>query len=958
MLVKLIQNSLNNVNMLKEHLRPYSTKSKKYKVKTNQEVEGWRENQDSSNSLFPALQGYAPYTVPTLAELHKSPRYPKSQNSVSYQYLETGKSFSSTPKNKKSLFDIKTGQSLNIVYRNSVSNQSDWSYSILNKINEEKIKDLGSDRHKFSEDLLRQNYSEFDLVQHSQDDLETERIDNPLAYKGKLPGFSSKLNHKKILNYKIKNEEQKFNLLYGSEQDMIGKLNENKNVKKVKRVSHLNDIFCENTNKLHDEEIDQSSVCKSELDAEYCDSFEKINKDFKVGNDSPKKKYEIVINGVKNYKKELDELGEFNKSDSENEGIGDLAKKSSENTLRSKKDNSFAYKKNKPKEVSTRLGKSGVQTARIEFPANVSQNEEISKDFKNVNSQKYKINISKLNLETNRSDIIEEKSSIQTNNSPYPSKVTKKTPAPGPKKLRKLQNTKKNIKKPKKKKPLKSDSKRETKNTFKSTTMTESEEKSLYQTPDYSSPLSVLVSNSPDKLPTLYTLPEFDLENLNEKQSESVQRHNLKSGTLKTEFKSVEKFPLLRQKHIRDFTSPQGLNYSKSKKFSGKPSKTLILRLPSEPDSKPDLSMAEKVGSVDRFIKNFSNSMLASLHVMIVNLTSSLEALSSDKKLLELKKLNNFFGIYPELNSKAKKEKINKRLKIELNICINMAKDQSVFGQGKALNFLMGKIKKSIICDGIKKDMLAFLQEYKGDFDKEKIEKGLRKILNEKLKNYEKKLDSEKLDEVKNKNIQMQLEKKIELTRNSIEETDKNRENTNTAKEKYQETFNPVEKQKIHLNELNAWNVDLHKNLDEDNIYKELKGLDFGKTMGNFVFSSKIDESYLPTNKTITNLTTDQQEIEVSQDLNNLASFLKKYNFFKLKEKDFELSDERFKLMIQNMHEVDPSEMKDFEKLRVQKYLSRVDFIKHKKKFVISPKPAKSFSNIQLSTIYSNNMKK
>jgi hypothetical protein len=55
---------------------------------------------------------------------------------------------------------------------------------------------------------------------------------------------------------------------------------------------------------------------------------------------------------------------------------------------------------------------------------------------------------------------------------------------------------------------------------------------------------------------------------------------------------------------------------------------------------------------------------------------------------------------------------------------------------------------------------------------------------------------------------------------------------------------------------------------------------------------------------------------------------------------------------------VDPSEMKDFEKLRVQKYLSRVDFIKHKKKFVISPKPAKSFSNIQLSTIYPNNMKK
>ena len=587
-------------------------------------------------------------------------------------------------------------------------------------------------------------------------------------------------------------------------------------------------------------------------------------------------------------------------------------------------------------------------------------------DFQVIDSQKFNIKFPKLNLDTIRPEIIEEKSGLQTSKSPNPTKVTKKSPVIiGKKKLRKAKNTQKNLKKAKKKKAIKNDSKRETKNTFKSTVMTESEEKSIYQTTEYSSPLSALVNGSPDNLPKSYSIPEFDLKNLSEKQAEPNKKRKLKSGASKTEFENVEKFPLLRQKHIREFTSSQSFGHSKSKNFSGGPSRTLISRFPSEPDSKLGVTINEKVGSVDRFIKNFSNSMLASLHVMIVNLSSSLEALSSEKKLWELKKLNNFFGIYPDLNSNAKKEKISKRLKIELNVCINMAKDQSFQGKGKALKFLTDNIKKSIISEGIKKAMLEFLKEYKGDFDKKELEEGLKQILYKKLQRYELKAEMDKPSEVKNTRTQSQPEKTIEIPGKRIEVVDKtseainkSRENTDITREKIQETFHPAEMQKIHLNDSNVWNTYFDKNLEKGNIYKELNSLDFGKSMGIFVFSSKIDESYLPTNKTITKLTKDQQDIEVSQDLNNLASYIKKYNFFKLKEKDFELSDEKLKLIIQNIHEIDPSQKKNFEKLRVQKYLSRIDFYKNKKKFVVSPKPANSFSNISLSAFSPNNIKK
>lgn len=959
------------VNMLKESLTSYSSKSNKIKPIRSQEIEGWRKSREPQTNLLPALQGTTPFTVSTLGDLHRQPKYPQSQNSLSLLY-STGNNFQS-PNKKKSYFELTPFEDNNKEYRASTTNRSDWSFSERNI--EKKIinykdsvsyrsalsvsegKAEGKPGFSFKKRCSQRILKKDELGQDTQNDLEVEKG----YWRGLNENYSENngmFENDRMLSYKNCDKEQKFHLIYGNDLDAIEKLGKNKIGKKVKRISNLGDIFQDNICENFDEDEQAEDFDEDEQDENIdylsadSSSSSKNTSEINENSLSPiKKKYEISINGIKGKKNKIVSSEELNRIKIPKNDIATAI--SFRDTLNPKHLEDFKANLNLKRDTSIKFNQDDKIQENLPEPENLKA--KISKsNLKSTKSEPYKTQIeSAKTLKPQTSSI------FHTSKSPRLAKLDKKYAS-----TKSLISPKKKIQKKitkLQKQPTKTiDSKFQTKTTFKSTTINESTDKSLYQTSDFPSPLSVLGNSSNEKFSPLFTLAESDST---EQQKVLYSKPKKTVDFSKDKNNVTEKFPLFRQKLMRKTTIPShSYKQQKSKNFSLKTPKVQVL----DPEL-DDHSLYVKVSPVDQFIKNFSNSMLASLHVMIVNLTSSLDKLASDKKKVNLKNLKNFDGLYPELDSLARKEKINKRMKIELNICINMGKDYNDPGSGKALGFLMNKIKKSIISEGIKKEMLKFLENYKGNYDKDEIEKGLREILNTKLQHCRK--NPEKAKKISYPVPKTQATESVpEIQKETKEKLLQKPEKFPQILEKAEEvveapdTLYKSDKTKIQINEFEGLNFD--KSSPDDIIWKELACMNLGKNWGSYIFSSKINDSFLPTNKDATSNSPTQNFPnsasedfpESEQDLANMASALKKSNFFKLKENLINFNDdEKFKLIIQSLSEIDPSQLASFEKTRIQKYLKKIDFYRNRPKLEISTKFAKSFSNVpkpQLS--YSN----
>lgn len=333
--------------------------------------------------------------------------------------------------------------------------------------------------------------------------------------------------------------------------------------------------------------------------------------------------------------------------------------------------------------------------------------------------------------------------------------------------------------------------------------------------------------------------------------------------------------------------------------------------LQEDSDNLQHLDIETNADPVGRFVKNYSSSMLATLQVMIMDLQESLKVMSVDSRTVDLEKVSGFFDGFCQVDVKRRNGVIAKSLKQALR-GINKDLYKSL-GRVKlsGLGLMIKGIRDSILCHRVKTDMIRYLQDSQ-EPDPEKIAEQLKVILDQSLISQPSPLEDlgkEPSPHPATSFKSSNLEDQASLFLSSPSHT---------------QNFSSDIQSPRPSSRLNRSFQSYFLNLiEDDNFLSELNELDLGKSLNQFYFSSKIDPKLIP-DPNLTNIKNFDIEISDDLDINNLSSLLLKKRFLSLNQPEEIFDESKFKLIIQNLKDLDPSQNLHFELKRIQKYLKKL----------------------------------
>ena len=389
-----------------------------------------------------------------------------------------------------------------------------------------------------------------------------------------------------------------------------------------------------------------------------------------------------------------------------------------------------------------------------------------------------------------------------------------------------------------------------------------------------------------------------------------------------------EKAKLLRQLHIRQagrldakLKHNQTIKTSKASQLV----KPLKGSQSFENDSEEGSSRSENLakaenglgGPVDRFVMNYSSSLLGTLQVMILDLQESMKGLTADGRTVDLEKVSEFFDGFCKVDVKRRNAVISRSLKQALR-GISKELYRSV-GRVKAsgLALMIKGVRDSVLSHRAKTGMIKYLQEPQQS-DPEKIAEQLKEILSQSLAARPRPFEA----------TDSELGPQPEASFRSLQAEDRsdqllpNLSQGRQGPQGLQVFSSDPQSPKAPPSPSNTIESYLLNLSEYDSHQCELNSLDLGKSFNQFYFSSKIDHKYLP-DPDFTHLNDLDFEFSDDLDIVNLSSYLQKIRFLALKGPEETFDESNYQLIVQGLKELDPCQQFESDLKRIGQARSR-----------------------------------
>jgi hypothetical protein len=988
--------------MLKESLKPYK-KNRAYKG--YEEVQGWRPNTKSSEVLNP-LKLSVPYRIKSLAEMNTDPRYPgyKPLPSFPLMYLPEMNNKHIIPNTQKNRIITSESQSFRYNSTNKLNfygkynsaaksssfllNHSQKTSTDYRDINN-KVTEFDEDYNSFNNKYLSLGYKKTDKIILDKGNIIQERIkNNGDLYDDNSYNFDDKKCHDNddIYNYDHKKYYQD---PQGLDKDEVV---ERRNLNKIIIIPQKDHFDHEDV----DESIGLVKNAEDELpldDKEYTElttnpvfqnhprpvlaknnfSIEKIyfekpsdEKEIsEIPNSNQKlknlKEVEIFLENPvsNNSKKSLDQQKVVNNLELPKISYAPTSPiyQSNSTIKQEKRIKSFDLQKSS-KKIKTPSQKIFNKSPKsLETP---SSSKKSSKKNLKISSDHNKI-LSPIVEETFMNSKIQDLKKLEKNSSQFPGNAKKNSslePSPDNTKNNVMDKSSSSIKSSQNQSSIKdsdSTSKKKTKNLL---LVDSIEDYKNNQSLDQRAKVNSIDDNIEDSVEkALYKAPGTD-----DKDIKSAKDKKLKINVIPPDAKlrAPKKIEAFNRNNTSAENSINALQPIQTKKKFEHADTGINLYDSYSAVSEDRKSHYDLTSPTERFINNYSMSLLNTLHLKLFDLQEDLKTIENDYKASELQKNNN---ITKQTTQKNDRKYLKKIMKLEFEKILKPLVKTSDKKVDTEIEDIMENVKTSLFSEGIKNDMIKFIKITKKPEKKKTIVSGLSKIIKNRLKidkikaespddSFESFSDDFSIHEtLDTKKLLIKTPRNRELEKLMYEMNIKVPGGSNQILDKslvrevdYDETQDHDDETKDH--KLTIQDLGFFEN--ETEIGSELNKMNWcdAKNIKNFLFSSQVDYKKISPYDIQKYQELYQTDYEEDPDIKNLESIMLKHRFYALKNlSNYQNMNSQINLVIDASDKPDPNQELILQVAEIRKRYKRNKYMKSNK-FIHQKYQTKTFSGL------------
>ncbi|OMJ87541.1 hypothetical protein SteCoe_10716 [Stentor coeruleus] len=379
-----------------------------------------------------------------------------------------------------------------------------------------------------------------------------------------------------------------------------------------------------------------------------------------------------------------------------------------------------------------------------------------------------------------------------------------------------------------------------------------------------------------------------------------------------------------------------------SKSLSTYPQRSSFIFIPSSP--------------IDRFINNYSMSMISKLQVLLCTLEEDLINISNMSNL----QIENLAPI--PLSAKSSKNStvsqnktIKNLMKIELELVLKPLSRNRRNEPQENMCIIADNIKSSIFSDGMKKDLIDYARKSRFVEKPSRVERGMLRIIKKRLRKNKNFDDSEDFSE---DNEDSSSDYEIDLGFDDSRSRDlknlKYEMNLNTSsmsKRSLRSFCSDHEINKEEFKDLESFSClsEDYRFIEDKDVNSELFSMKWcsALNMKKFILSPQVNFNYFRENNFDFFEQFKNENIEGDIDINNLESVMLKNRFYALKNiANNPIDTDFYSLAVTSLDELNPTEQKNFEVQKIRKCLRRTRYKKNLKKLLMRQLTNKTFSNL------------
>ena len=374
---------------------------------------------------------------------------------------------------------------------------------------------------------------------------------------------------------------------------------------------------------------------------------------------------------------------------------------------------------------------------------------------------------------------------------------------------------------------------------------------------------------------------------------------------------------------------------------------------------------------VDRFIHNYSMSLISLLSILYVNLKENIESMTQEINPTGAKRESIKRSSLFKQHTKRKSKLIKRRMKIELSVVMKPNKTKGKLDSSKIIE----NLKTSIFSEGVKKELISAIKNTEHKTKTHTLTKKMNAIINNRIKIRQ---ESDVEDSKSNLNDSSKSESLDQSEENNPDEPDSDDLNSITS-------LHPDYKKKNMMKFLADYNLNNEKAMSSRNslasrqsikplkmIENELDEVDFNvnpyifnenlddideelarmtwcnpKYIKKFLFSSQVQQDIIKDFRN--NFIEDHimNEYEEGLDILNLEYRMLKKRFYDmqgLSSIDGEETD--YKLIMTDPYQMSDLDTRQFEIEKVRKYLRQLKYLKNKPKNFVNKPETRTFSGL------------
>lgn len=403
---------------------------------------------------------------------------------------------------------------------------------------------------------------------------------------------------------------------------------------------------------------------------------------------------------------------------------------------------------------------------------------------------------------------------------------------------------------------------------------------------------------------------------------------------------SIELFSASRNKKNKRF---KRTSTTLGKSISSYPQRSSFVFIPTSP--------------VERFISNYSMSMVGKLQVLLCSLEEDLVNITNMNNL----QIENLAPIplsaKTSYNSSSSHNKtIKKLMKVELELVLKpLSRNKSTEAQ-ENMCIIADNIKSSIFSDGMKMDLINYARKSRFVKKPSRIEQGMMRIIKKRLrknKKFDGNNDSSE-DSFSRSSSDDDIDIAFEDSRSRDLKSLKYEMNLNTStmsKRSLRSFCSDREINKEELKDLENFSClsEDYRFIGDKDVNSELFLMKWcnALSMKKFLLTSQVNFNNLKEDDLCFYEHFSNENVEGDVDINNLESRMLKNRFYALKGiANNPIDDDFYSLAITSPDELNPTEQKNLEVQKIRKSLRRMRYKKHLKKLLMRQLTIQTFSNL------------